>query len=408
MVAKIISGKYIKGMLNYNEKKVLDGSARLILANGFAMDIGRLDLKGKLKRFEYRTMLNTRAKTNAIHISLNFHAKDKLDDQTLQQIAVRYMEGIGFGEQPFLVYRHLDAGHPHIHIATTNILADGKRMDIHNLGKGLSEQARKSLEVSFGLIRAEAAGREQRQGPIMRARYGQAPTKKQLDMITSLVFQQYRYGSFNEYQAILACLGIVADRGPQGSRMMERKGLTYSILDKGAAIGVSFKASRLQARPTLARLEKRFEKNVEIRRPMTEEIRQKILGTLDRYERISRKTFITELAKLQLHAIFLENKQGRVYGLTFVDHALRCAIKGSDLGKGFSAGALMGQFTQVDSAKNYTRSIGTGQQVHEHAGIRPTSSLLEQLLDNTQREEGLAYIGKRRRRKTGQSQQRSQ
>src|SRR5690606_39983791 len=64
MVAKIISGKYIKGMLNYNEKKVLDGSARLILANGFAMDIGRLDLKGKLKRFEYRTMLNTRAKTN--------------------------------------------------------------------------------------------------------------------------------------------------------------------------------------------------------------------------------------------------------------------------------------------------------------------------------------------------------
>ena len=38
------------------------------------------------------------------------------------------MQGIGFGNQPYLVYQHHDAGHPHIHMVTANIQADGQRI----------------------------------------------------------------------------------------------------------------------------------------------------------------------------------------------------------------------------------------------------------------------------------------
>ncbi len=65
------------------------------------------------------------------------------------------MTGIGFGEQPYLVYQHHDSGHAHIHIVTTNIKGDGKRISLHNLGKQLSEKTRREIENEFKLIKAD-------------------------------------------------------------------------------------------------------------------------------------------------------------------------------------------------------------------------------------------------------------
>ncbi|MCX2492626.1 relaxase/mobilization nuclease domain-containing protein [Pedobacter sp. PF22-3] len=134
MVAKIESGKSIRGILHYNEDKVASLDARLIMASGFAADIKKMNFSQKLNRFKHLTGLNAAVKTNALHISLNFDASDKLDNQKLQQIALEYMKRIGFGDQPFLVYRHADSAHPHIHIVTTNIQKDGERIDIHGIG----------------------------------------------------------------------------------------------------------------------------------------------------------------------------------------------------------------------------------------------------------------------------------
>lgn len=68
MVAKIESGKSIRGILHYNEDKVELGEATLILASGFAGDIEKMNLLQKLKRFEHLTMLNASVKTNALEI----------------------------------------------------------------------------------------------------------------------------------------------------------------------------------------------------------------------------------------------------------------------------------------------------------------------------------------------------
>ena len=59
-------------MLHYNENKVAAGEATLLLASGFAGDVGRFSLEQKLQRFQHLTMLNSRVKTNAVHITLNF------------------------------------------------------------------------------------------------------------------------------------------------------------------------------------------------------------------------------------------------------------------------------------------------------------------------------------------------
>src|SRR5665213_1519250 len=126
MVAKIKTGRSIIGAINYNEHKVGLGKAELILAQGYLKDPVNLTFNDKLQRLTDLTQRNERTLVNALHVSLNFAVSEILDKVTLQQIADDYMEGLGFGKQPYLVYQHYDAGHPHLHIVTTNIEPDGK------------------------------------------------------------------------------------------------------------------------------------------------------------------------------------------------------------------------------------------------------------------------------------------
>lgn len=152
MVAKITVPGTIQRALNYNEQKVKEGKAVCLMASGFLKDAKDLNFHEKLARFQNLIALNKRAKTATVHISLNFAEGEHLPEEKLKQIAALYMERLGFSSQPFLVYEHRDAGHPHLHIITTNIQRNGKRISLHNLGKDASENARKSLEVQFGLI----------------------------------------------------------------------------------------------------------------------------------------------------------------------------------------------------------------------------------------------------------------
>lgn len=149
MVARILTGSNIRGLINYNESKVTLGTATPILANRFGMDIEQLELLHKVARFEHLTKLNSRVKTNAVHIMLNFDPAEILPTEKLQMIAIDYMNGIGFDEQPFLVYKHEDANHPHIHIVTTNIKADSTRINLHNIGKVFSENRERSLRSNI-------------------------------------------------------------------------------------------------------------------------------------------------------------------------------------------------------------------------------------------------------------------
>src|SRR5438045_1937295 len=115
MVAKITIPKSIEAALNYNEKKVQKGSAECLHAANYLNEANKMNFYQKLAGFERLNNLNERASTKTLHVSLNFSPSEKLSDSKLIEIANEYMNRIGFGEQPFLVYKHEDAGHPHIH-----------------------------------------------------------------------------------------------------------------------------------------------------------------------------------------------------------------------------------------------------------------------------------------------------
>src|SRR5688500_5781165 len=118
MVARITRGKSMQKLLNYNEQKCNKSKAVCIADNGFLKDVGNMTFYDKLKTFAQRTSLNERAKSNAVHISLSFPKEEILAKEIFEAIAKEYIEAIGFAGQPYLLYRHLDTAHPHMHIIT--------------------------------------------------------------------------------------------------------------------------------------------------------------------------------------------------------------------------------------------------------------------------------------------------
>jgi len=410
MVAKIVSGKSISGLLNYNENKVTAGSAQLIMASLFAKEADRLSFSDKLHRFGHLTNMNSRVKTNSVHIMLNFDVSERPEHLKLQQITAAYMEKIGFGDQPYLVYKHEDAAHPHIHIVTTNIREDGARINLHDIGKRLSEPARKELEKEFGLVKAE--GKELKDAIAIKpvnpekAEYGKTPTKRAITNVVTAVTGTYMYTSLAELNAVLKQFNVMADRGKEETQMFQKKGLIYSILDeKGNKIGIPFKASSLNGKPTLTSLESKFIQNEEKRKPYKDGLKASIDKTLTSYREITRETFVKELAKLQINVVFRQNEQSLTYGVTFVDNQNKTVFNGSGLGKAYSAKALSERFGNVDKpllkttlaylkqkeAPSYLKQgkqtdyLKTAQKGQEKTYLKPhlPNQLLENLLGKT-------------------------
>lgn len=343
MVTRIRSGTSLKGALNYNERKVREGKARLLGARGYSKEEEKLSYQDKLLRLQKLAALNERTTTHCLHLSLNFHPSESLSTETLLEVADTYMSRIGFGRQPYLIYQHFDAAHAHLHIVTTNIQKDGKRISLHNLGKELSEIARKEIEVQFGLIKASE--KESQELPLKGVDlaavvYGKVETKRALSHLVSGVVEQYAYASLAELNAVLKAYNVMAYRGEEGSRMFQKKGLVYSIInEKGERVGVPIKASAINGKPTLSRLKEYFEKGRVVKRTARVDMRSK-LTPLFLPGGGSQEAFKEALQQQGISLVLRVNDQGFLYGVTYVDHKEKMVFNGSDLGKAFSAAAL--------------------------------------------------------------------
>jgi hypothetical protein len=404
MVAKIRSGKSMRGVLSYNENKVKKGNATCIEAHLFGCHQDELNFYDKLYRFAKLTDLNPKAHTNTLHISLNFDPSEKLESDKLVDIAHAYMTGIGFATQPFLVYKHTDAAHPHIHIVTTNVTNNGKRIDIHNLGRTKSEQIRKEIEEKFNLVRASS--KEKRPQPIKsipidKVKYGVAETKASVSNVVRSVVSSYRFTSLPELNAVLRQYNVQANPGKEGSQMNAKGGLQYVICDEaGVAHGIPIKASAIYGKPTRANLEKKYAVNKILRQPYKEDLRKKIDQVLARPHTWER--FQAALAKRNVNVVARINKEGRLYGLTFIDNYHKVVFNGSDLRKEYSAAGIEKRLT-----KEMHQDAASTTSIQSNTNALDFGDLLDPLTSLITPEEtpttGTGMFRKKKRRKKRRS-----
>lgn len=383
MVARIVCGKSIRGVLNYNENKLKNAEASLLLAAGFPRDPDHLSFKNKLDRFEMLIRQNTDTKTNTLHIMLSFSRQDELDDDKLKAIAFDYMNSIGFAEQPFLVYQHFDAAHPHLHIATVNIANGGQRIETHNIGRHQSEKARKEIEISYNLVKADDQAKETsytlQPVSLEKIIYGKAPTKAAISAIVREVVDSYKFTSLAELNAALRQFNVRAYRGAEDSQMFQKGGLVYQVLNEhGQAVGIPIKASSIYGSPTLKNLERKYAHNESSRKPYGQRLKHlldKAIATTGGIIPLQE-----QLQRQGIRILFRENAKGHVYGVTFIDNATRVVYNGSDLGKNYSAQAFIARLPNGEPRKivpDTSLSAGKNYSAHDQPVIvRITDMLL--------------------------------
>lgn len=347
MVAVINTGRSIRGIFIYNENKVSEGKAVCIGEGNYPMDLEKMSENFKLGVFLKQLQLNENVKRSAVHISLNFDRSDAdLSKDKLMQIASSYMERIGFGSQPYLVYQHHDAGHPHIHIASINVRADGSRINMHNIGRNQSETARKELEIAFNLVRADS---RKKQDPRQihaidteKIIYGAIDSKRAISNVLNAVIPNYKYTTLGELNAVLNLYNVRAERGKENSKMFQNKGLVYQILDENKkTVGVPIKASSLYSKPTLSRLEINFAASKTSRVVNMKRTRNAVDLLLLKFPSITLSQLETRLANQGITAVVRKNENGLIYGMTYIDHNTRCVFNGSSLGPAYAAKGLL-------------------------------------------------------------------
>ncbi len=360
MVARITTPSSIQQTLNYNEKKVHKGTAACIGQNGFLLPVHKMNFYHKLEGFEMRNSLNERAATKTLHVSLNFSPTETLSNEKILDIGNDYMERLGFAGQPYLIYKHFDAGHPHIHIVSSTIRENGTRINTHNIGRNQSEIARKAIEEKYGLQKAgngiKAPDKTSQIFDILKLQYGRSETKLGITNVLNAIVNTYNYTSLPEFNAVLKQFNVVADRGKEDGIIYRKRGLLYKVIDpSGIKVGIPIKASTINGKPTLDRLEQKFVQNLRLREPL----KRKLMDTIDQVILKKPKSLSEMVAALQKKDVFTvlrQSEDGRIYGITFVDNKNKSVFNGSEIGKPYSVAGLLKQMNGLDKIASLSQS----------------------------------------------------
>jgi MobA/VirD2-like, nuclease domain len=342
MVAKITFNESLGSILHYNEQKVAQAQARLIHASGFLDQPERLSYQDKTDRFTRLNELNNRSAVNMLHATLNFDPAETFSIDQSAAISDRYMQGLGMYAQPYLVYEHLDAGHPHLHIVSSLIQANGSRIRTHNMARLRSEPTRLAIEKEFDLVPAGHRQKKQTMSSTSsaptRIQYGKGgPHTPEMARAIDYTLLHYNVTSLTELNAVLRQYNVIADPGGPNSRTRQHDGLTYRITDgRGRKVSAPVKASDFASQPTIARLETIFAKNQVIRADQIQRLEQR-LGRIFFHTPPSFHELHADLQDARIDMAIHQDRQGGLRSLVYIDHDTRLAVDANRLSRDYLA-----------------------------------------------------------------------
>ena len=325
----------------YNGEKVNEGVAKILETNKVfcPVDDGH-DITACMQDFMAYMPSQVRTKKPVIHISLNPHPDDKLSDEQFSAIALEYIEKMGYGNQPFMVYKHEDIDRHHLHIVTLAVDETGRKINDGN-NFYTSTRILKELEQKFDLIPAQMR-KEREAFHLKKVCYGDGENlKKQLASVIKPAVKFYHCPSFKEYRALLSTYNICVEEVKGEIHGKTYMGLLYFAADdKGNKVGKVFKSSLFGKSVGYEALQNRFKVSKEKlkERHLAPKTKAVVAGALNRSA--TREDFRDNLHRKGIDVLFRENEEGRLYGITFIDHNNGCVVNGSRLGKDLSANAI--------------------------------------------------------------------
>ena len=344
MIAKISATENLGGALGYNFKKVEKGEANILLAAElYQSKEGRYTMEDVLADMEALIPKNCRTKKTVFHCSLNPHPDEKLSDERLTQIAKEYMEALGYGKQPYIVFKHNDIAREHIHIVSLRIDGEGKKIN-DKFEKRRSKKITDTLERKFGLIpSSKVTDKAMKETPKIDTNKGNI--KEQVANVVRMVLKHYCFCSLGELNAVLRKYNLATEEVKTEFRGKKYDGLVYVPTDdKGGKISTPINASDIGRGVGYTAVQNRIQKSKLVVKPLVPAIRDKVLQTMRTSPR-TEEELRQRLEEQGLRVVIRKNESERIYGITFIDDKEGIALNGSRLGKGYAANVFNAYFS---------------------------------------------------------------
>ena len=341
MIAKISSSNSLATTLGYNFKKVEKHEASVLLVQGLFQDRNGRYSRAQVLADMLRTIPERcRTKKAVFHCSLNPHPDEKLSDEALSRIAREYMEALGYGAQPYIVFRHNDIPRAHIHIVSLRVDSDGQKIN-DRFERRRSKRITDALEAKFGLLPSRKKKVVSAQPSAVDINAGDI--KRQVAATVQYVLGRYAFQSVGEMNLVLARFRVTAEEVKTERKGRPFDGIVYAATDAdGHKICTPIKASEIGRQVSYAALRRHFEQSKSVVRERAGAIRRAIADVMQTSP--DRVEFIDRMRGHGIETVTRINTAGRLYGITFIDDANGIAVNGSRLGKGFAANVFNAYF----------------------------------------------------------------
>ena len=336
MIAKISSTANLGGPLGYNFKKVRQEEATVLLANGlYQNQDGKYSMEQVLSDMRQLIPDKCRTKNTVFHCSLNPHPDEKLSDERLVQIAKEYMEALGYGKQPYIVFKHNDIAREHIHIVSLRVDSKGRKINDKYEGRR-SKKITDALEKKYNLIpSSKVSEKPTTETPKIDATQGNV--KEQVSNTVRSVLKHYSFCSLGELNAILSRYNLAVEEVKTEYRGKRYDGLVYVPTDdKGNKVSMPIHASDIGRGVGYAAIQNKMQKSKEAVKPLIPSVRRKVLEVM-RTSPGTEERLRQRLEEQGLRVVIRKNESGRIYGITFIYDEKGIALNGSRLGKGYAA-----------------------------------------------------------------------
>ena len=359
--------------MGYNFKKVEKGEASILLAQGLYQNKeGTYTMAEVFTDMQALISEKHRTKKMVFHCSLNPHPDEKLSDETLMQIAREYMEALGYGNQPYIVFKHNDIAREHIHIVSLRVDSRGQKIN-DRFEKRRSKKITDALERKYNLIpSSKVSEKAVTETPKVDTTKGNI--KEQVASVVRTVLKRYKFCSLGELNAILSAYNLTVEEVKTEFRGKKYDGLVYVPTDdKGYKISTPINASDIGRGVGYTAVQNKMQKSKQAIKPLISIIRYRVLQTM----RTSPKTeeeLRQRLEEQSLRVVIRKNEGGRIYGITFIDDKEGIALNGSRLGKGYTANIFNSYFSNPTDNPFLDETLYGSPSVHldQSATVHPS------------------------------------
>jgi hypothetical protein len=338
MIAKIGRGSNLYGALAYNQLKVEKENGQILFTNRIIeTPHGHYSVAQLAQSFEPYLIANRNTEKPTLHISLNPNPKDNVSDQKFKLMAQEYMQKLGYGEQPFVVFKHTDIDRTHIHIVSICVDEEGKKIS-DKFEKRRSMNACRELENKYGLLPATEKEHKQNANIFHPVNYHTGDIKSQIASVVRYLPKYYQFQTLGEYNALLSLFNITTEKVEGKLHGKIQQGLLYIPLkENGERVGHPLQASLFGKDAGLTALDLHSAK---CKKALKDSVVKTILKstiTIAVQSTYNEKDFKKQLAEQGINTVVRKNDTGRIYAITFIDHNSKTVWNGSRLGAAFAA-----------------------------------------------------------------------